>query len=798
MGCRLTATEQRAKVRAAGWRNMVAAAALALAAGLGTGTSAYAQNIGSNLLGSVESNPNAQMLLEADQLVYDNTNNTVAAVGNVQIAYDGYTLVAQRVTYSRATGRVIANGDVEIVEPNGSRIFAEEIDITDDFSDGFVSSLQVEAADNTRFAAESAERRDGSIAVFNNGVYTACEKCKKNPDKPPLWQIRAERVIINGDDQTVEYENASFELFGKPLIHLPYFRHADPAIRRKSGFLIPVPSFTETLGVGVRNAYFFALAPNYDLTVSGTYFTNQGFLGEAEWRHRLANGSYSIGIAGIDQQNPQDFSGPVIDTREEERLALTTSGLFNLNERWRFGWNALYQTDGNFARTYGIDRYNGRDVTNEIYLTGLAGKNYFDIRGQQFIVQDDLIDQDTGLPGVQKLEDQQGNVLPIIDHNWVSSDSVYGGQVSLDTNIQSIWRDNPAINNFDAAVTPRINERHHGISGNSLRATTEGEWKRSDIVNGAVVTTSLSARSDVMALNTDGLNSTFNPLTSNDTLWRGMAAGMLEIRYPLVARDGFATHLFEPIAQIIARPNETHIGQFVNEDAQSLVFDTTNLFERDKFSGYDRVEGGTRANVGFRYSASFDNGAVLSLVGGQSFHLAGRNSFASQDLVNTALESGLESDRSDYVVSATVNDGHGLSVGLGGRFDERDLTFRRGEFAARYAQPTYALSSSYVYVEGQPQQGSAIRRHEVNAAASAKLSEYWRAFGSLSFDIEGSNLYTHGFGVAYDDSCFSFSVAYQRTDGRYTGDTTDTSVMFRIGLRTIGDYNYKYSLDDLQ
>ena len=45
-----------------------------------------------------------------------------------------------------------------------------------------------------------------------------------------------------------------------------------------------------------------------------------------------------------------------------------------------------------------------------------------------------------------------------------------------------------------------------------------------------------------------------------------------------------------------------------NEDAQSFVFDATTLFERDKFSGYDRIEGGTRANIGLRYTGTFDNG----------------------------------------------------------------------------------------------------------------------------------------------------------------------------------------------
>lgn len=773
------------------------AAALAASVLCALPTNASAQNVGEDLFGSQEVNRRAQMLLEADQLIYNNDNNTVSAVGNVQIAYDGYTLVAQRVTYSRVTGRVIASGEVEIIEPTGSRVFAEEIDITDDFSDGFVSSLRVETADNTRFAAQSAERRDGQISVFNNGVYTACEPCREDPSKPPLWQIRADRVLIDSGSKTVEYENASFELFGRPIAYLPYFRHADPSIKRKSGFLVPVLSFTETLGVGLKSSYFLALAPNYDVTLSGTYFTNQGFLGEAEWRHRTAKGQYNVRIAGIDQQNPNDFGGATIDTQESERSALMSSGLFQINPRWKFGWNVLLQSDGNFARTYGLDGFNERNITNEVFLTGLAGKNYFDLRGQKFLIQDDRIDQDPFRAGTQKLQDQQGNALPIMDYNWVSSEPVNGGQVSFDMNAQNIHRHSSAITN-PSPPNPLVRERHHGIAGNSTRVSSEAEWKRSDIYNGAVLTASLSARADAMFLNTEGIGTAFNPLPANGDLWRGMASGMLEIRYPLVARDGYATHIFEPIAQIIARPDETHIGDFVNEDAQSMVFDTTNLFERDKFSGYDRVEGGTRANVGFRYAANFDNGASLSIVGGQSFQLAGQNSFAQRDVVNAGLESGLETDKSDYVLSATVNNGAGFSLGLGGRFDEANLSFRRGELAARYAQPNYALATSYVFIDSQPQYGFASRRHEVNASGSVKLAEYWRAFGSMSFDLEQQNLYNHGFGVAYDDSCFSFSVAYNRTDERYSGDTTDTSVMFRIGLRTIGDYDYKYSLDDVQ
>ena len=37
-----------------------------------------------------------------------------------------------------------------------------------------------------------------------------------------------------------------------------------------------------------------------------------------------------------------------------------------------------------------------------------------------------------------------------------------------------------------------------------------------------------------------------------------------------------------------------------NEDAQSLVFDASTLFETNKFSGFDRTEGGIRANLGIK------------------------------------------------------------------------------------------------------------------------------------------------------------------------------------------------------
>lgn len=762
-------------------------------------TPAFAQQIEATQIFDENTAPGEQeqLLLESDQLTFDNDRSVVVATGNVQIAFGRSTLVADRVEYNQQSGRLVATGNVEILEPNGNRIFAQEIDITDDFKDGFVSALNIQTADNTRIAAESAERRDGEVTTFNNGVYTACQACKENPQKPPFWSIRAAKVVVNNAKKTIEYEEPTFEFFGKPVLKLSHFSHADPAIKRKSGFLIPRIRDNEQLGISYRQGYFFNLAPNYDLTVHGTYYSNQGFLGEAEWRHRTENGEYSIKYAGIDQQGNEFFTPGTVDAIEEDRHAIITKGLFDINSRWKLGWDALFQSDANFARTYNLDDKDVNDVTNEIYLVGIGEKNYFDLRAQDFLVQSTSVDvlNDASFPGDQSQTDQQATALPLLDYNAVSGEEFGNGQISFDLNFASISRDAPQISNFNSTTG---DERFTGISGNTTRASAELEWKASSISSGGLVSTaSLSVRGDAIYQDTDNLVNVGNPLLNNESIYRVMPAGMFEIRYPMIAQTETASHIFEPIAQIVVRPDERNIGEFANEDAQSLVFDTTNLFERDKFSGYDRVEGGTRANIGFRYSASFIEGGSIDIVAGQSFHLAGRNSFAAtNDIVNVGQESGLETDRSDYVASLRLNDETGFSTGISVRLDEEDLDLNRSEVDVTLSKTDYSLSASYTFTEAQPNYRFDRDRHEITGRGSLRLDENWRVFGSASYDIEANDLYQQSIGIGYDNDCFSFAISYSENDNRVTGESTGRTIGFSLGLRTIGGFERDFDLND--
>ena len=62
---------------------------------------------------------NSPMLVQADEIKYDYSNDTVAAVGRVQIYYGGATIEADKVVYDQKTKRLRAEGNARLTEASG-------------------------------------------------------------------------------------------------------------------------------------------------------------------------------------------------------------------------------------------------------------------------------------------------------------------------------------------------------------------------------------------------------------------------------------------------------------------------------------------------------------------------------------------------------------------------------------------------------------------------------------------------------------------------------------------------------
>ena len=748
---------------------------------------------------------NSPMLVQATEIRYDYTNNSVAAVGNVQIYYGGATVEADQVIYDQGTKRLRAEGNVRLTEPDGKITYGQVIDLTDDYRDGFVDSLRLETPDDTRFAAARADRTKGNYTVLQNGVYTACEPCKDDPRKPPLWQVTAARIIHDEGEKMLYFEDARIEFFGVPLAYVPFMSTPDPTVKRKSGFLFPGLSQTTQYGFGVEPKYFWALAPNYDLTLSTLLTTRQGVLFKGEWRHRLLEGSYTIRAAGIFQQDPGYFAtrdGPGSPTADTFRGVVQTAGQFAISDKWVWGWTGVLVTDSQFLYDYQLKQFAGAfdpfqtgfasEGVSQVYLSGAGERSYFDIRSIYYY-------------GFSQF-DHQGQIPvihPVLDYSNVLPYQLLGGEFSYKANLTSLTRQQAEFNaitqsaqNSGVCQSPTAdtaipaNCLLRGVPGNYTRASAEVDWRRTLVTdNGQMITPFLRLRGDVASVSVDnepGVSNYISP--SSDGLTRGMPTAGVEYRYPFISVSSWGTQTIEPIAQLIVRPNETGIGKFPNEDAQSLVFDTSNLFEIDKYSGWDRVEGGGRANAGIQYTAQVNRAGSFNVMFGQSYALFGQNSFAVGDTTNTGLNSGLDKTVSDYVGRVTYQPNQVYTFTVRGRFDESTFTPQRLEVETRANFERWTFQVLYGDYAPQPLLGFLTRREGLLTAASVKVTENWILLGSVRYDIENDRFDQARLGVGFVNDCLMFSVNWlsSYTYSTVTAPVRNDTVMLQFSLRTLG------------
>ncbi len=742
-----------------------------------------------------------QMLVQAVEVDYDYNNSRVSAVGNVQMFYNGTSVEADKVIYDQKTKRLHAEGNIRMTDADGKITYANIMDLSDDYRDGFVNSLRVDTEDATRMAATRADRSSGNYTVFENGVYTACAPCKDDPKKPPLWQIKGERIIHDQSDKMLYFEDAQLEFFGVPMAYMPYFSTPDPTVKRKTGFLMPGLSETSSYGYGVEIPFYWAIAPDYDMTINPRITSTQGVLFQAEFRQRLLNGSYQIRAYGIDQLDPGAFAGQPGD--RQFRGGVETKGQFALSDKWAWGWDGVVLSDYYFMSDYRLAQYKDplnsflslpTEAISQLYLTGVGNRSYFDARTIYYL----------SFSGFQQ---QVPVIHPVVDYSNVLNSPIFGGEVSYKTNFTSLTRNDAAFdpittvaNTTSLCTTASADPMARmptqcllrGIPGTYTRATAEADWRRSFTDSaGEIWTPFASIRADAIDADISkqpGV-SNFLPVGNTQAL-RVMPTVGFEYRYPFINVQPWGTTTVEPVAQVIIRPNESYAGKLPNEDAQSMVFDASNLFSVDKFSGYDRVEGGGRANVGVQATTQFDRGGAVNVLFGQSYQLFGLNSYAVADMTNTGVDSGLQNAASDYVARVNYSPNRTYTFSVRARMDEATLDVNRFEAEGRATFDRWSVSLLYGNYAAQPQLGYLTRREGLLGSASVKIAANWVVTGAARWDLVANNINQYVVGAGYVDDCFVLAANYV-TSYSYSAGTLPPvlghAFMLQLGLRTIAN-----------
>jgi LPS-assembly protein len=672
-----------------------------------------------------------EVAFEADAASYDQEADTVTATGNVILRSGDQSVRADEVSWNRASGQIFATGNIRFVDENGNQLFTDRLELTDELRAGAMENLLLVFREGGRLAAMQGSRNDEGDVVLERAVYSGCQVVDEDGcPKQPSWRITARRVRYDEQTRRIRFDGAYFELFGMRLLPLPglVVRSDNEAT---SGFLVPDVGLTASNGIELSGSYYWRLAENRDLKLTGYVYTEEVPMVSGQYRALTDKGAYQVtAYATYGERLPLIGTG----TGEENlRGYLFANGRFQLDPNWSVTGSVRLASDRTFLRRYDISRDDR--LRSTVNVERIDSDSYLSIAG--WATQLLLVPQPQGQVPV---------ALPVIDYRHRLPEPVLGGQLELQANSLALTRTD---------------------GQDTQRAFARAQWNLRRITAwGQEVTATALVRGDVY--HSDENLATRTPAYRGEPGWqaRGVAIGAIDVKWPFVGEFMGGTQLLTPRVQLVASPPIRNL-EIPNEDARSIDLEDSNLFALNRFPGYDRVEDGVRLTYGLDYQLDFPDWRIKATVG-QSYRLSDEPALFPQG-------TGLTEEFSDFVGRTEVRYRNFIKFTHRYRVDKDNFAVRRNEIDAAVGSDETYLELGYLRLNRDVDRAfeDLQDREELRAAGRVAFLDHWSVFGSAvvnltdreedpSFTADGFEPLRTRLGVAYEDDCLELGFVWRR------------------------------------
>jgi LPS-assembly protein len=704
--------------------------------------------------------PNAQgerqVAFEASTVSYDNDSDTVTAEGDVVLRSEDQSVRADTVSWNRKSGQIVALGDVRLVDEDGNQLFTDRLELTDELKAGAMTNLLLVMREGGRLAAVTGSRDESGNVVLNRAAYSGCQvETTAGCPKTPSWRITAERVMYNEATKKISFKGAYFELFGMRVLPLPALAFAVGG-QANSGITIPDLGYSASNGLEISDSYYWRIAENRDLLLSGYLYTKTAPMVSGQYRALTDKGAYQI--TGYFTYGTRIPVGSTIPTTQKDwRAYLDANGRFQLDPYWSVTGSLRLATDRTFLRRYDISRDDR--LRSTLNVERIDDHSYFSIAG--WYTQVLLTDQKQGLVPI---------ALPEIDYRRRLADPVLGGTIQLQLNSLALTRT---------------------AGQDTQRAFAGAQWDLRRITPwGQEVTFTALVRGDLY--HSDENATTVTALYRGDPGWqaRGVAIAAVDVKWPLAGPLLGGTQVLTPRVQVVASPPIRNLA-IPNEDARSIDLEDSNLFALNRFPGYDRIEDGVRVTYGADWELDRPSWRIRTTIG-QSYRLSDKPALFPSG-------TGLQGRFSDWVGRTEIRYKNFIKLTHRFRLDKDNFAVRRNEIDATIGSDRTYLELGYLRLNRDIDLSfeDLQDREELRAAGRVAFARYWSVFGSAVVNLTDKNedptSTSNGFkplrtrlGVAYSDDCLEFGISWRRDYVQIADAKLGNSFQLYFSLKNLG------------
>ena len=539
----------------------------------------------------------------------------------------------------------------------------------------------------------------------------------------------------------MRFWNMFFKVKDVPIAWFPYFQMPDPSVKRKTGFLLPSFGSNSEMKSMISLPFFVNLSDNQNLTITPKISMTHDPLGLLNYQ-----GLFTKGKVDLDSSLTRDKDGT-------NQGHIKTNFVYEPSDEWRFSGQYYRTTSDTYFRRYKIE---GITETDSFLTSHLGGEYYGNhLQGSAEILNFQSLYESVSPTSIPV-------VLPIMQLNYTTQPLTENGLYA-----------------FSEVSSALINNRDH-FKSNRLSIT---QGVRLPYISSWGITTTLEGkvRGDAYSIDTGEYDIANKAKNDSYLAGRVFPQAVLTLNYPLARRGEDTTQIIEPIVQVITGPNGGNPEKIPNSDSLVFDFSDTNLFSSNRFSGYDRVDSGSRVNYGIRWSMYEKNQTrSLQALFGQSYVL--RDESELSDIM------GYKNHLSNYVGNVRFTQ-EWFSIRYRFRLDQRNFKSKKNDLNFEVGTNPLRLGITYLYQSAYSLGNQKFReKKEITFYGRSKLSKNFSAIAKYRYNLMKDRkgpLESEAI-LRYDNECTAFEMGVSKSftaDRNYRGDT---SVNFRLYLKTLG------------
>ena len=578
-----------------------------------------------------------------------------------------------------------------VVNLKTNEIAGKEIEVK------FNKSLFGNKKNDPLLKGRSSYSSDEELKVYK-AVFSTCnienKKCRG-------WELSTDEFKHDKKKKIFEYKNSWLKIFDYKIFYVPYFNHPDPSVKRKSGFLTPSYTSSDTLGISINTPYFKVLDKDKDITFSPRYYADKSFLLQNEYRQALEKSKIL-----------SDLSFLVGDAGTKGHFFYNQIG--ELSDKISFELNLQNVKGDNFLKTHKIIETSSLIKSDSLLVSGLdLDFNFTDSKlNTSFKIFEDLS---------RNYHDRYQYIFP--DFNFTK-------QIIIPNNYNGNFNFNSYGYNklYNTNVTETV-------------LTNDFLFESIEFINSKGIITDY----DLLLKNSNNYSNNSNTFDDNFN-YNLFGLVKLDLNYPMQKQMVNYTNFLKPILSLRYSPNGN-----TDLSSKDVMLKYNNVFDINRIGETSQVEGGESLSLGLEFKSKNKKG--LNILDAKVAHV-----LKADENHTMPLKSKLNKKRSD--IFGNINFGITDNTRFGYFFSyDKDLKYSNlDQIDLDWNLNNFFTNISYYY-----EHNDLLEKESIKNKSELKFNNENKLSFEISKDLTQNFTQYYDLIFTHQTDCISLNLSFNRS-----------------------------------